>query len=51
MITEEELENLIKERDYYKKLYLETNNGFIANIEAMLKDLKRSKLYEKGGNI
>lgn len=52
--TLEEIETLIKERDYYKQRYLEFNDYFIKNnmtIEQMLKELKRSKLYEKGGNI
>lgn len=45
-MTIEEIENLIIERDYYKKMYLETNNGFIANTEAILKDLeKRYEVY------
>ena len=48
----DERETLIKERDYYKARYLEFNNAFIEggiklNKEAMLKDLKRSKLYER----
>lgn len=50
----DERENLIKERDYYKQRYLEFNDCFLKNnmnIEKMLKELKRSKLYEKGGNI
>ena len=43
-----------KELDYYKQRHLEFNDFFIKNnmnMEQMLKDLKRSKLYEKGGNI
>ena len=50
----DERDTLIKERDYYKQRYLEFNDYFIKNnmnMEQMLKDLKRSKLYEKGGNI
>ena len=52
-MTNEEIENLIKERDYYKARYLEFNNAFIKggkklNIEAMLKDLeKRYEVYRK----
>ena len=42
------INELITERDYYKKMYLETNNGFIANTEAMLEDLeKRYEVYGK----
>lgn len=42
-MTNEEIENLIKERDYYKKMYLECNNAF---TEAMLDDLgKRYEIY------
>lgn len=42
----DEREKAKTERDYYKKMYLETNNGFIANTEAMLKDLeKRYEVY------
>ena len=49
-MTIEEIENLIKERDYYKQRYLEFNNFFIddknMNMEAMLKDLeKRYEVY------
>lgn len=47
-MTIEEIENLIKERDYYKKMYLEFNNFFVkgTNTEAMLKDLeKRYEIY------
>ena len=46
----DERETLIIERDYYKARYLEFNNAFIEggkklNMESMLIDLKRSKLY------
>ena len=49
-MTIEEIENLIKERDYYKKMYLEFNNFFLdskeTNTEAILKDLeKRYEIY------
>ena len=42
----EYINQLETERDYYKKMYLETNNGFIANTEGILKDLeKRYEVY------
>lgn len=42
-MTIEEIENLIIERDYYKKMYIECNNAF---TETMLKDLeKRYEVY------
>ena len=46
----DERDTLIKERDYYKARYNEFNDYFLKNnmtIEQMLKDLKRSKLYER----
>ena len=52
-MTIEEIENLIKERDYYKARYLEFNNAFIEgdikpNTEAMLNDLeKRYEIYRE----
>ena len=53
----EQLENKIKdiekERDYYKQRYLEFNDAFLKvniNMEEMLKELKRSKLYERSTN-
>ena len=52
-MTKEEIETLIKERDYYKARYLEFNNAFIKggkglNKEEMLKDLeKRYEVYGK----
>ena len=45
------INTLKTERDYYKQRYLEFNDYFLKNnmtIEEMLKDLKRSKLYERG---
>jgi hypothetical protein len=52
-MTKEEIENLKKERDYYKQRYLEFNDAFLKvniNMEEMLKELKRSKLYERSTN-
>lgn len=53
MKTLDERDNLIKERDYYKQRYLEFNDAFLKvniNMEEMLKELKRSKLYERSTN-
>lgn len=44
------IKELEKERDYYKQRYLEFNDAFLKvniNMEEMLKELKRSKLYER----
>ena len=46
----DERDTLIQERDYYKARYNEFNDYFLKNnmtIEQMLKELKRSKLYER----